>query len=252
MSAEKPQTPMARDRKPKFVAIAVEMLVWVLVAVTTGVPFVLLARRVGLEGAIIEKGNTAAAAILAILLPIFVILIEGRSPLQALVSRFAPFILGIRSDAWPTLTERWTTGKTADPETRIQQDRPGDAIHAQLIRSFQRSSSLATTTLRRSNVHLLLGASVGLTGLLFFYFMTGPKFLPPIAAADWPSIVGNLANALPRVTILVFVELMAAFFLKQYRAAMEEFRYYEEVLRSREAALIAYLAASTAAPMTAC
>jgi hypothetical protein len=88
-----------------------------------------------------------------------------------------------------------------------------------------------------------LGASVGLSGLLFFYFMSGPKFLPPVQGATSEAIVGNLANALPRVTILVFVELMAMFFLKQYRAAMEEFRYYEEISRHREATEFAYLVA---------
>jgi len=245
---EKKAAPPAGHPRRKFVVIAVEMMVWILMALTAGVPFFLFARRVGLEMAIIEKGNTAVAAILAILLPIFVILVEGRSPLQALLWRFAPFVL--RSGGEVPLSRAaidLLKPKPTDRTTERQHQRI-DPIEEQLSTSFQRSNSLAAATLRRSNVHLLLGASVGLTGLLFFYFMTGPKFLPPVAAASWPGIIANVANALPRVTILVFVELMAAFFLKQYRAAMEEFRYYEEVLRNREAALIAYFAASAAMP----
>lgn len=48
-------------------------------------------------------------------------------------------------------------------------------------------------------------------------------------------------HALPRVAVPVFIELMAGFFLKQYRTAMGEHRYFEAIQRYREATLTAFL-----------
>lgn len=42
----------------------------------------------------------------------------------------------------------------------------------------------------------------------------------------------------PKFGILFFIELVAFFFLKQYRSAMDEFRYYEAVQRKREEILV--------------
>ena len=41
----------------------------------------------------------------------------------------------------------------------------------------------------------------------------------------WEVLLLNFALSVPRIAILVFIELMAGFFLKQYRTAMEEYRY---------------------------
>ena len=46
---------------------------------------------------------------------------------------------------------------------------------------------------------------------------------------------------LPRVTILLFIELMAGFFLRQYRVAMEEYRYFERNHRTKERIYASYL-----------
>ena len=41
----------------------------------------------------------------------------------------------------------------------------------------------------------------------------------------------------PRFGILFFIELIAFFFLRQYRSAMDEFRYFEAIKRCREETL---------------
>ena len=51
------------------------------------------------------------------------------------------------------------------------------------------------------------------------------------AAAGIAASLGGLAS---RFGILFFVELVAFFFFRQYRSAMEEFRYFESVQRKRE------------------
>src|SRR5262249_51825908 len=40
--------------------------------------------------------------------------------------------------------------------------------------------------------------------------------------------------------MLIFIQILAGFFLKQYRSSMEDFRYYESVLRNREAQNLSY------------
>lgn len=65
------------------------------------------------------------------------------------------------------------------------------------------------------------------SGLVFFYTQT--------AALNVSTDVGNLLLLLaPKFGILFFIEFVAFFFLRQYRSAMDEFRYYESIARRRE------------------
>jgi hypothetical protein len=41
--------------------------------------------------------------------------------------------------------------------------------------------------------------------------------------------------------MLIFIQVLAGFFLRQYRTSMEDFRYYESILRQREAQLLSYI-----------
>jgi hypothetical protein len=41
--------------------------------------------------------------------------------------------------------------------------------------------------------------------------------------------------------MLIFIQVLAGFFLRQYRTSMEDFRYYESVLRHREAQHLSYI-----------
>ena len=38
-----------------------------------------------------------------------------------------------------------------------------------------------------------------------------------------------IETAIPRVTILIFIELLAGFFLRQYRIGVEDFKYFFEI-----------------------
>jgi hypothetical protein len=44
-----------------------------------------------------------------------------------------------------------------------------------------------------------------------------------------------------RLAVLTFVEVLAGFFLKYYRTALEEYRYFETVARRREAVVTSFL-----------
>lgn len=91
------------------------------------------------------------------------------------------------------------------------------------------SRKLSQNLYSRSGVYLLVGVGVAFSGLAFFYVETLSN-----SPAQGVQLVFVLA---PKFGILFFIELVAFFFLRQYRSAMDEFRYYEAVKRKREETL---------------
>jgi len=91
------------------------------------------------------------------------------------------------------------------------------------------SRNLSQGLFNRSGVYLLVGVIVAFSGLGFFYIET----LKPTTYLGVDLVIA-LA---PKFGILFFIELVAFFFLRQYRSAMDEFRYYEAVKRKREETL---------------
>lgn len=92
------------------------------------------------------------------------------------------------------------------------------------------SRDLAKSMYSRSGVYLLIGVLIAFSGLAFFYLQTTTI----VNGTDGTSLLVGLA---PKFGILFFIEFIALFFLKQYKSAMDEFRYYESLQRSREETL---------------
>lgn len=92
------------------------------------------------------------------------------------------------------------------------------------------SRILATKIFSRAGIFLFIGLSIALSGLAFFYWNT-PEF-------DGNQKETVMAIILAKnVGILIFIEFIAFFFLRLYRSAMDEFRHYESLQRSREETL---------------
>ncbi|MCP4254043.1 MAG: hypothetical protein GY775_11665 [Candidatus Scalindua sp.] len=99
-----------------------------------------------------------------------------------------------------------------------------------LLTLFSLSSErLANNIYRRAGVYLLIGVLIAFSGLVFFYSQTNKNF-----HSDASSPLGMLMSYGPRFGILFFIEFVAFFFLRQYKSAMDEFRYYEAIKRNRE------------------
>jgi hypothetical protein len=61
---------------------------------------------------------------------------------------------------------------------------------------------------------------------------------PQIKTTGKSDYVDTLIALTPRFGVMFFVELVAFFFLRQYREAMDEFRHYEAIKRAREGDVI--------------
>ncbi|MDT0355027.1 hypothetical protein RJO15_04530 [Herbaspirillum huttiense F1] len=94
------------------------------------------------------------------------------------------------------------------------------------------SGVLAQRIFNRAGVYLLTGGGIAFSGLAFFYLQTGELVRQ---SSDSLSLLIAIA---PKAGILFFIEFVALFFLRQYRSAMDEFRYYESIKRSREETLV--------------
>lgn len=92
------------------------------------------------------------------------------------------------------------------------------------------SDRLAKDIHRRGGVYIFTGIVFSALGMYFFYTQTH-DLIRPVGVTD------QLITLAPKFGILIFIELISFFFLKQYRISMEEFRYFEAIKRSREETL---------------
>lgn len=94
------------------------------------------------------------------------------------------------------------------------------------------SDNLSKQIYSRAGVYLIVGVFVAFIGLYFFYLETSSN----LKINSYNEFIFNL---LPKFGILFFIEFVALFFLRQYRSAMDEFRYYEAIKRNREEIFVA-------------
>lgn len=106
-----------------------------------------------------------------------------------------------------------------------------------LYNAYTQSSELASKLYKRAGIYLVFGVVIATGGLVFFSLQ---KF--NVSEADKLFTVS--IKMLPYVGILFFIEFIAFFFLRQYRQAMHEFRYFESIKRTRESQIFIYLSLS--------
>jgi hypothetical protein len=122
-------------------------------------------------------------------------------------------------------------------------------VETTFVSYLKRSEKAARTAQRRPNALLFIGTLIALVGLVFF-FVTLPGrggfslvLQTPTAEghSDSEGFWSSGLQLVPRLLMLVFIQVLAGFFLRQYRASMEDFRYYESILRHREAQYLSYM-----------
>jgi hypothetical protein len=90
------------------------------------------------------------------------------------------------------------------------------------------------------------GTLVALSGLVFFILMLpgdrfGLLYVKPNTTGDLNiEFLMVSIQLIPRVLMLIFIPAPAGFVIRQYRSSMEDFRYYECVLRHRKTQYLSY------------
>ena len=88
----------------------------------------------------------------------------------------------------------------------------------------------------------MIGVIVAFSGLGFFYANNSQQSFDYNQEAEHQEVLlsDRLLKMAPQFGILFFIEFIAFFFLRQYRSAMDEFRYYEAIKRRRQELLVLF------------
>ncbi len=103
--------------------------------------------------------------------------------------------------------------------------------HLLAVESTQ-AEKLARRMERRTNTYLIVGVAMGMLGL-GFWWMSLPR-------KELLTIIDLVQQGLPRITVLLFIEVLAGFFLRQYRLGVEDFKYFLELKRRADANRASY------------
>jgi hypothetical protein len=209
----------------------IELTFWVLLASFVSAPFWLdllnygVSRGVGTSEIISARYLYIIMGTLSIAFPMLYQLIFGFLPIQSLRRRVMTTRLFRRE--FPIPSDEHSLVEELASETNVPREETADALLSSNVATSRR---IASNIYRRAGVYLLIGVLIAFSGLTFFYTQTA-------RLTSQEGGFGLLMTIAPRFGILFFIELVAFFFLKQYRAAMDEFRYYEAIKRNREETL---------------
>jgi hypothetical protein len=106
-----------------------------------------------------------------------------------------------------------------------------------LSSSARAAEQLAARMERYTYTHLILGTGMGVVGLLVWYLSFFVSKIEMIPGNGWEGLAREFV---PRITILVFIEVLAGFYLRQYRVAVEDLKYFLELRRHADGQRIAY------------
>lgn len=213
--------------------LMIEFYVWLAIALLVSGQFwldlVLPGARVKLSEVVGNNYYSILGGAVTFLFPYVFRLIFDALPLQYIGRRWAergerkkyPSLPGFPELEWIKVERRIPV---VEPS---QQDTVPETPEILLARLARESGVLSERIYTRAGVYLLFGVFIALTGVMFFYVQASgvPKTVP----------MGELmATLAPRFGVLFFIELVAFFFLRQYRSAMDEFRHFEAIKRNRE------------------
>lgn len=221
-----------RTLRPKFRRIG-EFYIWTIIATAIIFPAfydVLYYGDFRIE-TVRDNISSLSLATVVLLFPILFNLIFNAFPLEILLRsqyKSDADVSNIRQQAAKPKTYIETEDVLESMRVRLESMRVNAETPDNYLLSLAISSrKLAKTIFSRAGVFLLIGGLFAVSGLMFFYLNT-PTF-SEVSAQE------HMLLALAKnIGILFFIEFIAFFFLRQYRSAMDEFRYYESLQRSRE------------------
>ena len=228
-SASDLETEIAYQRSQNVRRRLVELYLWIFLGILiSGRAIFEIATYAAPPIAVVqERYFEFLVSIVVIVFPVLYRLIFNMLPLESIRRRREIVSFEVGKD------ERRLNKKTDNEESLddlIAQRTSSETSEVFLTSLALSSRQLAKGLYSRSGVYLLIGVLIAFSGLVFFYLQT-------TALTKQPDATSLLISLAPNFGILFFIEFIALFFLKQYKSAMDEFRYYESLQRSREETL---------------
>ncbi|WP_456188319.1 hypothetical protein [Bacillus cereus] len=180
--------------------------------------------------AIMEFYGQFLISLLIIIFPILFKLIFGDYPIEALRSRRIRLRRLSRSNNEKKNSEIKEVDSKELSITMEDKTESEDQVHI-LLQYVMEATTLANKIYTRAGVYLLVGCLIAFVGILIFY---SPIFGDVLKVDQDTSVLSIVISYIPRFGAMIFVEVIAFFFLKQYKIMMEEFRYYERIKRRRQ------------------
>lgn len=130
-----------------------------------------------------------------------------------------------------------------------------------LERKRGRAVDLLEESSRRAGMYLIVGTLISLSGICFFLVVSwdyissiGVGIPTSLALASnaaerfWSDartyyaiLVPMVVAFLPKITVLIVVQVIANFFLRQYKSYVEQSRYFDRIARRCEAEIVSFL-----------
>jgi hypothetical protein len=127
------------------------------------------------------------------------------------------------------LKKQWTLDLDRESQVRIVGD--------QMLGSKTRLDSELHAVNRRGNLNLSIGIATTISGLLLLGLTVFERYT---GGSEYKDI---LLHYLPRLSLVIFIEIFAYFFLKLYKASLTETKYYQNELTNIESKFTALLVA---------
>lgn len=173
--------------------------------------------------------QTAIVASIIVAVPVMARQIFGKYPLMAFRSlmRSDDYRLKLETELAKHRLAQISGSSPALEEIKFENPRV-------LLKQYAAASSIVAQQMyTRAGAYLMSGAIIAFLGLGVFIFIRNGS--TPAGIDVWERLI----NLVPSFGVLFFIEFVALFFLRQYRSAMDDFRYYDSVRRHRQDSLVA-------------
>ena len=220
-------------RRQSFAYNQIEMILWMLfgVIISGRVWFDIIVGNNYPYEVISIRYFEILGGIITIIFPILYSLIFGAFPLENLRNRKRDKSLSyIKTGKINSSTISEKLELNSDLNKLLTKEVKAETSEEYFTNLVLGSRRLASSLYSRSGVYLMIGVLIAFSGLVFFYLQTSALLIVENSTT-------SLISLAPKFGILFFIEFIALFFLKQYKSAMDEFRYYECLQRSREETL---------------
>jgi len=133
-----------------------------------------------------------------------------------------------------TITDEFIRGIDAKYSSAIQKSAEAKGLIDQFEKLQGRLAQAIGYLEQRANVNLIIGILTTLAAIAGLYYVVFVGLKP---AFDGPQDV--LVHYIPRISFVVFIEIFSYFFLRLYKANVEDVKYYHNELTNVDSKLIA-------------